>query len=82
MATVTSPVFTWDAASAIASTFSAADASGSTANIAANACGTLFVGTTAHSFLLSSHAELAAIMMFELLGSITTDSAGTFSVAS
>ena len=45
---VTSPVFTSENASVMLATFSSSPAPSQTPNSAANACGTLFVGTTAH----------------------------------
>ena len=82
MAVVTSPVLTSAYASVIASTLSSRLADSSTPNRAANASGTLFVGTTAQGFSDSSQALWAAMMIFLLFGSMMTASAFTRPAAS
>ena len=82
MARVTSPVLTSAYASVIDSTLSSKLAPSSKPNNAANASGTLFVGTTAHGVSDRSHALWAAMMMFLLFGRMMTASALTAPTAS
>ena len=82
-AVVTSPSRTAATASVMASTLSSSEASGSTANMALNACGTDLVSTTAAC--TSSHAETAAsaaMRMLPLSGRTMTLSALHCSMAS